>query len=316
MTNTQTPAGLNDGVTLPVREAEGGGDREEARVVHFLTGDQLAALLRDVHPACASFSLSTEDIERMVSSFLQSGPRHPIEVLNGQLLDGRQRGYAALTLGLELPAINLCDEDLHGATPFEYALRANLAAGAGRRLKPIQIAMAAVRYQQQSLAELRLAASVRQQRGVAVCGQQKGEAIYHAASQFGVSVHTLKVAIAIMGAEDERLCQLVEQGRLSLAAGGRIAKVPPMDRSDAITREMATRQHASSARSVDAPRSPAEVADDLRREAVSFQKVIDRAEKILATNADVAFDTAPIRAALRQFEGFIERLTKQFSTRG
>lgn len=298
---------------LPLRVTDGSDDREEGRILRFLAPCRLKHLLDHVHPACASFELDPAAVDRMVRSFRQSGPRHPIELLDDQLIDGRTRVQAALECNMSLPAVNLSHEDLQGFTPFEYVLRANRAASCARRLTGAQIALTVARFYSDWWAEERAAAELRRKYGVAVPKEKKGEVLKLAAKQFAVSAHSLGVACRVVAGANDRLFQLAYRGRLSLAATKRILTAPG-DIDANITSALTAQRNHKSQSVGKATRTPAQTADDLRHEFRCFRRIALRMDQVLKSCSDVAYDLAPLQGELDKLDGFIARLAMQVST--
>lgn len=298
---------------LDLRANEGSAEVEEGRVIHHLPAKKLKQLLSNIHPACSSFEVQDHNVQRLIDSLKLSGPRHPIEILDHQLLDGRTRVLAALELKISLPAIYLSPDDLGGLSPFQYALRSNRAADCGRHLTSLQIGLAALRYHRKWFDEQRAAAKLRQQSGVVISKEQSGQVLKLAAKQFGISTHCLYVAGQVVAADDERLFDLAYIGRLSQAAILRIVSSSG-EIDAAITAELNSLSARHPRRALQTRRTPAQVAEDLRFETEKLEKVLLRAEQVLKSNADVAFDLAPLRHEIAKLNGFIVRLALQFSS--
>ena len=314
MSNAKNTLHAVESANLPLSAPAGTGDREEARVVHILSPERLSLLLDNVHPACECFSISDDEIASMVESLKLSGPRHPIEVLDDQLLDGRRRIYGALKLQRSLPAIYLCHEDLGQLSPFEYALKANRAAGCGRQLTPIQIALAAVRYHGKWIDELKESALQRKRKGVAASPEEKGETLEHAASKLGVSIRALSIALKVLRTADPSLYLATHNGQISLAEVERLAALSNTARQSRLAELHADATRTPRTRPLKANRTGAEVAEDLQRESESIRKYLQRVETVIASNSDVAFDLTSLKKELGRLNSFIAHLAVRFSS--
>ncbi|MDZ4656142.1 MAG: hypothetical protein SH868_01045 [Bythopirellula sp.] len=314
MSNVKNTLHELESANLPFSVRAGAGDREEARVVHILSPGSLSPLLENIHPACDCFWISDDEITSMVESLKLSGPRHPIEVLDDQLLDGRRRIYAALKLQLSLPAIYLCHEDLGQLSPFEYALKANRAAGCGRQLTPIKIALAAVRYHGMWIDELKESALQRKKKGVAASPAEKGETLEHAAAKLGVSVRALSIAMKVFRTNDPSLYLATHSGKISLAEVERLVFLSSTARQSRLAELRTHKTRTPRTRPLKAKRSGAEVAEDLQRESESIRKYLQRVETVIASNPDVAFDLTSLKKELGRLKSFIAHLAERFSS--
>lgn len=213
-------------------------DREEGRIFHWLSTASLEAILTRIHPACRCFEPQEADVLRLAESLELTGPRQPIELLDDKLLDGHSRVQAALRIGISLPAVVITEEDLHGLSPFQYALRNNRAAACGRALNDLQIALVATKCDNAWFSAAKAAAQQRQANGGKAKDDDRGSVYELAAKKYQVSAHCLKIANAVIACGNETIYEHAYAGRFSLAAIRRIVKRPESEWAQALEGEM------------------------------------------------------------------------------
>lgn len=109
----------------------------------------------DIHPAANALpNMQADEFESLKRDIEQYGLKCPVEVLDGQILDGRHRWLACEELGIECLIV---DADLNGQSPPEYVWSLN---GERRHMTPSQRAAVAV----ELLPELKREAKERQKR--------------------------------------------------------------------------------------------------------------------------------------------------------
>ena len=107
----------------------------------------------DIHPAANALpNMQADEFESLKADIKQHGLKCPVEVLDGQILDGRHRWLACEELGIECLVV---DADLNGQSPPEYVWSLN---GERRHITASQLAAVAV----ELLPELKREAKERQ----------------------------------------------------------------------------------------------------------------------------------------------------------
>jgi ParB-like chromosome segregation protein Spo0J len=171
-----------------------------------------------VHPAAEIYPLMEgEELAALVADIQQNGLLEPIVLLDGKILDGRNRFTACREAGIEPRFVN--SEPL--ADPIQYVISKNERR---RHLTPSQCAAAAAKAdayheQQQKQAHQRKRASQNNDTGRAVrqliVGQRSGRSDDAVAKMFGTNRESLRQARRVRQ-EDHQLFEEVKAGKVSL----------------------------------------------------------------------------------------------------
>jgi hypothetical protein len=179
-----------------------------------------AELLPPVHPAAEWFPLMDEaSLQALADDLKQNGQRDRCTLLDGKLLDGRNRFLACAMVGIK-PA---CEEITlpEGVSAHDFVIARNLSR---RHLTTAQRALAAAHY----FAEEQRLAKERQRRGKEKIpeGSEAGQARDLAGSKFGVSGKLVDQARKVVGQGIPKLVAMVHGREISLAAAALIAEKP------------------------------------------------------------------------------------------
>lgn len=185
-----------------------------------------------VHPAASIFPMMDSDELHLHTADIQkNGQREPIVLYRGQILDGRNRLAACLTLGIE-PHFCEIDEsspELFGEfNPFDYVISLNLAR---RHLTKSQAAAIAAEHLPNFVAEAevrKLAAQKLGGRGhkktigknLPIVSAAAGKAVEKAAKAFGVSAETVRQAAKVKEASPD-VHEQVKAGEITVNAAAK-----------------------------------------------------------------------------------------------
>lgn len=242
----------------------------------------------------------------------QHGVREPIVMLDGAILDGRNRYVCARDLGIEYPVVEYAGDD-----PLAYVVSLNLLR---RHLNESQRASAAAK-----LANLPRGAN--QHTAIAASSPTQAEA----AKMLNVSVDSLQRAKKVQDTAPPEILRAVDQGHLSVSLAARVADLPEEAKADVVAMVSAKREptRAELQRSVLAAvadarkpadrRNPDRVANPHRDAVLSF---IDHCEQLaltknldaIAAYADPMFPTTAQRLD-RVAAQALETLTKFMEAR-
>lgn len=160
-----------------------------------------------VHPAAAVLPLvEGAEFEELVASIRENGLRHPIVMLNGQILDGRNRARACALAGVEPRKVEWSGEP---GTEAAYVIDVNLRR---RHLDASQRAMLAARIA--NLSEGR----------PTVTAQNCAVSQPQAAAMANVSRRSVQLAKAVLDSGDRELVDAVERGEMPVSKAAKIAK--------------------------------------------------------------------------------------------
>lgn len=171
--------------------------------------------LRALHALCTAFPpIDAEAFDELVGDIQQNGLREPIVLLDGQVLDGRNRYHACLQAGVEARFRDFGSDKGDGADPVAFVLSKNLRR---RHLTVSQQAAAVSKTQDWSLAQRRGG-----DRGNQYTGPRQGAPVPFASSAdraaiAGVGVRTQKDA-DLVAREAPELLDKVIAGEVSAKA--------------------------------------------------------------------------------------------------
>jgi hypothetical protein len=198
------------------------------------------------HPAANIFPLMTEaDFDGLVDDIRRHGLREPVALLDGQILDGRNRYRACLLAGVECQTVPVAPDD-----PVAYVLSLNQHR---RHLTPAQLAVVAAKAKDvyQAAAKERIRTGGRQ--GAEITNRHKsgvshpcdtppqstkqGPAVDQAAAAVGVSGRAVTYADKVLKKGTPELVAALESGHIGVRPAAAIADLPP----DAQREALATR---------------------------------------------------------------------------
>lgn len=166
--------------------------------------DEGAGLVES-HPAAKVFPLMDEEgLTTLAEDIAAHGLLSPIELLDGKVIDGRNRQRACRIAGVE-PKFK--DVDLNGQMPIEYVLSKNLRR---RQLSTVQLALLAF----DLIPHYRERAEERQRAGRAGLSEdqedERGYTNEKVARIVGVGVKTVRQVVSISRADQEVLALMRE----------------------------------------------------------------------------------------------------------
>lgn len=200
------------------------------------------------HPIANIFPLMEgDDFEALVSDISQNGLTDPIVMLDGKILDGRNRWRACQRLGVAHREVKFSDLKLGSDDPTAFVWSKNVMR---RQLNAGQIAMAA-----EQLETLRHG-----QRPDQMKDETSGEVSAPAtrkkiAKETGASAASIAKARRVRREGKPELAKAVEEGKITLNAADRIASLPQEEqeqvlKSDEPSKEAARKDQARQKRPV------------------------------------------------------------------
>ncbi|MHB0954756.1 MAG: ParB/RepB/Spo0J family partition protein [Pirellulaceae bacterium] len=181
----------------------------------------------EFHPAANLFPLlEGKDLDDLAADIEQNGQREPIVLLDGKIIDGRNRYRACEMRGIEPVLVEMCKapEDL-----VKYVLSMNLHR---RHLTPSQRAMVAARAKDYYVAQAkerkkRKPKSVKE----TVPEQNNGQSRDQAGEQFGVSGKTVDAASKVISKGSKELAAAVDAGAIPVSRAAKLADFPKSEQS-------------------------------------------------------------------------------------
>jgi hypothetical protein len=165
-----------------------------------------------VHPIANLFPpLGEVEFAALVADIKKHGLREPIALMDGKILDGRNRGRACIEADVE-PRFVVYDSD----NPLGYVISANLRR---RHLNESQRAITAAK-----LASMRLGDNQHTRGSANLPTQPVSQAA--AAAMFDVSVRSLRTAKLVLENGNQELLQRVECGEVPVSLAARVTKMP------------------------------------------------------------------------------------------
>jgi hypothetical protein len=184
-----------------------------------------------VHPAAAIFPMmSGADLQALADNIKEHGLREAIVVLDGKIVDGRNREAACVLAGIA-PLYREWDGE---GSVVAWILSVNLHR---RHLTDTQRAMIGARAREAFAveAEERRNAKLAQNKGSTVSADlryrelsrsEEGKSAEVAAAQLQVSTRAVEQAAKVIGKGDESLVEAVTNGKVSLDAAAAVAALP------------------------------------------------------------------------------------------
>lgn len=184
------------------------------------------------HPAASIFPMLPEDkLMELADDIEKNGQREAILILDGRILDGRNRSCACQLKGINPVTKVVSNID----DPVAYVLSLNLHR---RHLTPSQASMCAARarelYEQQ--AKERQQAALKQNATVPVNlpERDKSDARDAAGKAFGVSGKSVDFAKKVLDKGIPELAKAVDEGRMAVSTAAVLASEPAEAQKDAI----------------------------------------------------------------------------------
>ena len=196
------------------------------------------------HPAANLFPLMTEaDFDGLVDDIRLHGQREPVALLDGQILDGRNRYRACLLAGVECRTVPVAPDD-----PVAYVLSLNQHR---RHLTPTQLAVVAAKAKDVYEAAARARQAAGQQLGGKTAGRgriasshrcdeainkptRQGPAVDQAAAAVGVSGRAVTYAAKVLTKGTPELVAALESGHIGVRPAAAIADLPPDAQREAL----------------------------------------------------------------------------------
>lgn len=171
-----------------------------------------------LHPLCTAFPpICEEDLAQLVEDIQQNGLREPIVLLDGQVLDGRNRYHACLEAGVEARFRDFGSDKGDGADPAKFVMSKNAKR---RHLTPGQLAVAAAKVQDWSQAAKNGGNRGNQHTGPCQSAPVQTATAAQRAATVGVSTRTQSDADLIVR-EAPELADQVTAGEVSLKAAAK-----------------------------------------------------------------------------------------------
>ena len=165
--------------------------------------------------------LNGEPFDALVEDIRQNGVCEPIVMLDGAILDGRNRYMAARQLGVEYPV-----KQYQGDNPLAFVISHNLHR---RHLSESQRAMVAGK-----LANMNRTDTLIQNRGANLPNGSVTNAT--AAELLNVSERSVKTARKVRDKADESLVEAVESGTVSVSAAADVADLPKQEQAEIVAK--------------------------------------------------------------------------------
>jgi len=174
--------------------------------------------LKPLHPLCTAFPpISEEEMAQLVEDIQQNDLREPIVLLDGQVLDGRNRYHACLEAGVEARFREFGSDKTDGADAAKFVMSKNAKR---RHLTAGQLAVAAAKVQDWSQADQR-GGDRRSQHAKTDQGEPVPfDTAAKRAASVGVSSRTQKDADLVVR-EAPELADQVTAGEVSLKAAAK-----------------------------------------------------------------------------------------------
>jgi len=175
---------------------------------------------RKFHPAADIFPmLADEDLQALAEDIMAHGLQAPIELLDGKIIDGRNRYRACRIVRVTPRMVRVTTKD-----PVAYVLSRNLHR---RHLDTSQRAMVAARareYYDQRAKERQIRKPT--DSVVEIFPPQKGKSRDQAGKAVGISGRTVDAARQVLAKGTPELIRAVDEGRLSVSAAAKTVEKP------------------------------------------------------------------------------------------
>lgn len=210
--------------------------------------------------------LNGEPFDALVEDIRQNGVCEPIVMLDGAILDGRNRYMAARQLGIEYPV-----KQYQGDNPLAFVISHNLHR---RHLSESQRAMVAGKLANMPNGGNR---------------EQQHSANLHSASAvaelLNVSERSVKTARKVRDKADESLVEAVESGAVSVSAAADVAELPKLEQAEIVARG----EVLDAAKEIRESRKPFVANNSGQNEWYTPDFILDAAREVLG---EIDFDPA------------------------
>jgi len=181
----------------------------------------------DFHEAACIFPmLSEEQIDELADDIKANGQLVPIQLLDGKILDGRNRWMACLKIGKKPLTVEVEPND-----PIAHVLSLNLKR---RSLDDAQSAMVGGRakalYEKQAKERMKR----KSESAMDNCPQQNGTARDKAGEAVGVSGKQVDRAVKVLSSGSKELIAACDSGEVAVSAAAKIAALPKTIQNDII----------------------------------------------------------------------------------
>lgn len=235
------------------------------------------------HPLAELFPMIGGDaFNALVEDVREHGVRRPIVMLDGMILDGRNRYMAARKAGATYRVVEFTGDD-----PVAYVISENINR---RHLTDSQRAMVAAK-----IAKLPRGDASRFSQSANL--PSEGVSIARAASQLNVSERTIKVAKAVVRDGAPELVAAVESGEVAVTAAAEVAKLPEAEQVEIVSKGPgAVREAAKAVRQerTTKPAAPAEPTSpvDPERRALAKMTTEGLIDEVIGLRANLADEKA------------------------
>lgn len=178
------------------------------------------------HPLSAAFpAMTTEEFQELKDSIENIGVQNPITLLDGMVIDGWHRYSACMELNMTCPVVELAQ----GTDPRDFVMAQNQAR---RHVTKAQLAMATTAV----YAWKPMGANQHENRVDTECPPTKSNA--ELAEISGVHLNTIKQAKTVTAQATPAVVDAVKRGELGLPKAVAIAKLPPEQQAQAISKPL------------------------------------------------------------------------------
>lgn len=167
--------------------------------------------------------LEGEARQELLDDIKANGVRDPIVFLDGKILDGRNRYYAARELLIEYPRIEFDGDD-----PLAYVVSKNLHR---RQLSTSQRAMIAAKLANLAVGSNQHVLRVTHDNAT---GEEFSPPLKVAAKSVGVDRKTAQFGRTVVTRGVSKLAEAVEAGAVSVSAAAKVAELPPDEQDDIV----------------------------------------------------------------------------------
>lgn len=176
------------------------------------------------HPIANAFPLMWGPaLDRLAADIKEHGLREPIVLLDGKVLDGRNRQAACKLAGVGIKARTFGSQPGDGKDPLAFAVSENSAR---RDMNATQRAMAAA-----ALATLKQGQRVE-------TGKFAGLTDEQAAQRFGVSERSIRTAKTVLASDSDALIGCCKhEGGIAISKAAKIAERPDLDEIERVARK-------------------------------------------------------------------------------
>lgn len=173
-------------------------------------------------------AMTEEEFKELKADIEKYGQRDPIIILDGKILDGRNRYRACCELGITPDTVKF-DDHLVGGDPIAYVISTNVHR---RHLTPSQLSMMAMDVEELYAKLAKERQGARNDLKEHLCtGAKKSEEPIHAAKQaakaLGVGARSVSAAKHVVKSGCEQLQTAVREGKVAVKAAEKFARAVP-----------------------------------------------------------------------------------------